>query len=132
MEVDYDSTALASINNRVRPGSGSASAHIPLTLPLGAVIQSASATIFDSAGSTQYLVYLSRQHLTVGGSGQQGVDDTDVGMVTGGTASNQPVTQTITPSSTAIVSATDSFYLQFNLGVNTNAFCRASVIYTLP
>jgi hypothetical protein len=122
------SGSLAPFSNCLTTTSGNASGYVPITLPIGAEIQSFSTVVLDSSSSTPYSIGLYRGRTTSTGSATSG----PLLLVTGGESSGA-VTSVAGSSTTFPVTATDSYWIEINLGAaGTNALCSLSVKVTMP
>ena len=130
--VDWYSAAggPSTVNNCTTQSTGVPFGVIPLNLPIGATVTAIQAVVWDSSSSATYSVGLFRQRTDANGINGN-VDP--LLQITGGESSNVAVTGVATSSSTFPVTATDSYWLEVNLGTAlTNAFCSATVTVTTP
>jgi hypothetical protein len=125
------SSGPSTVNNCTTQSSGVPFGVIPLNLPVGAAINSITAVVWDSSSASTYSVALLRQRTSSSGIDVNGGNP--MLQVTGGQASNVATTNVATSSSSFPVTATDSFWLEINLGsALTNAFCSATINVTMP
>jgi len=108
--------------------SGTAIAHISLDLPFGSQISSISGSLYDSSGSAAAFS-LSLKRATVSNTGI--TYSPSLLEITGGSGSGL-VSGFASGSAVFTVTDTDSYFLEFTTLPATNAFCNASVTYTLP
>lgn len=109
--------------------SDGGSGYVPLTLPLGARIVSAYVSIYDSPSTDTYWVGL-KKHYISGGS----YWGSTIIYTTGGSGTTAGVVKrNLTPKTTEIVEADESFSLEFNGQLSVeNGFCMAQITLELP
>lgn len=118
-----------SVNGCITISSGTAIARIPIDLPIGSRISSIGGTLVDASGSTS-AYSLSLRRATTSATGIT-YSPSPLLEVSGGSGSGVNV-GVASGSSTFTVTDADSYYLEFATTPATNAFCSASVTYTLP
>lgn len=104
---------------------GSTTAELPLTLPLGATIRSATVTINDRPSfATPYSATLVKRTIGLG----IGPDQVVLGSTVNGGGGSYLITSTLLTGGAEVVDANESFVIELTLGAsNQNGVCMASV-----